>query len=110
MEAAAIAADEAAMVNAALRLCEIGGAARQDPRVRVAAARLRESAANTPEFRAVIPRVQTLLAKFSEDWPELNAALLHAVMDGAPGLGPQALARASGVLTRSEEHTSELQS
>src|ERR1039458_9739330 len=52
-----------------------------------------------PEFRAVIPRVQTLLAKFSEDWPELNAALLHAVMDGAPGLGPQALARASGVLT-----------
>jgi tetratricopeptide (TPR) repeat protein len=99
MEAAAIAADEAAMVNAALRLCEIGGAARQDPRVRLAAARLRESAANTPEFRAVIPRVQTLLAKFSEDWPELNAALLHAVMDGAPGLGPQALARASGVLT-----------
>jgi tetratricopeptide (TPR) repeat protein len=99
MEAAAIAADEAAMVNAALRLCEIGGAARQDPRVRLAAARLRESAANTPEFRAAIPRLQTLLANFSEDWPELNAALLHAAMDGAPGLDPEALARASGVLT-----------
>ena len=87
------------MVNAALRLCEIGGAARQDPRVRLAAARLRESAANTPEFRAAIPRVQTLLANSSEDWPELNAALLHAAMDGVPGLDPEAFARASGVLT-----------
>jgi tetratricopeptide (TPR) repeat protein len=99
MEAAALEADGATMVNAALRLCEIGGAARQDPRVRLAAARLRESAANTPEFRAVIPRLQTLLANVSEDWPELNAALLHAAMDGVPGLGPEARARASGVLS-----------
>ncbi len=99
MEAAAIEADQATMVNAALRLCDIGDAARQDPRVRLAAARLRASAANTPEFRAVIPRLQTLLANFNQDWPELNAALLHAAMDGAPGLDAQALARASGVLT-----------
>ena len=87
------------MLNAALRLCEIGGAARQDPRVRLAAARVRESAANTPEFRAAIPRVQTLLANSSEDWPELNAALLHAAMDGVPRLDAEALARASGILT-----------
>ena len=99
MEAAALDADQATMVNAALRLCEIGGAARQDPRVRLAAARLRESAANTPEFRAAIPRLQTLLANSSEDWPELNAALLHAAMDGARGLDPVAFAHASGVLT-----------
>src|ERR1039458_9948089 len=99
MEAAAIEADEAAMVNAALRLCEIGGAARQDPRVRLAAARLGDAAATAPEFRAAIPRLQMLLANSSEAWPELNPALLHAAMDGARGLDPVALAHASGVLT-----------
>ena len=40
-----------------------------------------------------------LLANSSEAWPELNAALLHAAMDGARGLDPVALAHASGVLT-----------
>jgi tetratricopeptide (TPR) repeat protein len=99
MEAAAVEADQSPMVNAALRLCEIGGAARQDSRIRLAAARLRESAANTPEFRAAIPRLQTLLANSSETWPELNAALLHAAMDGARGLDPVAFAHASGVVT-----------
>lgn len=99
MEAAAMQADHATMLNAALRLCEIGGAAKQDPRIRLAAVRVRESAANTPEFRAAIPRVQMLLANSSEDWPELNATLLRAAMDGAPRLDPEALARASGILT-----------
>ncbi len=99
MEAAAMQADEATMLNAALRLCEIGGDAKQDPRIRLAAVRVRESAANTPEFRAAIPRLQTLLANSSEDWPELNTALLNAAMDGVPKLDPEAIARASGILT-----------
>jgi tetratricopeptide (TPR) repeat protein len=99
MEAAAMQADGTTNLSAALRLCEIGGAARQDPRVRLAAARLREAAANTPEFRAIVPRVQTLLANSSDDWPDLNAALLRAALDGVPGLDAEALARASGVLT-----------
>jgi tetratricopeptide (TPR) repeat protein len=99
MEAAAMEADQSTMVNAALHLCEIGSAARQDPRIQLAAARLLESAANTPEFRAAVPAVQALLASSSEDWPELNAALLRAAMDGTPGLDAGALARRSGILT-----------
>ncbi len=99
MEVAAMQADETTMLNAALRLCEIGGGAKQDPRIRLAATRVRESAANTPEFRAVIPRVQTLLANSSADWPELNTALLDAAMDGASGLDAKTIARASGILT-----------
>jgi tetratricopeptide (TPR) repeat protein len=99
MEVAAMEADEATMLTAALRLCEMGGGAKQDARIQLAAARVRESAANTPEFRAAIPRVQTLLANSSEGWPELSTALLRAAMDGAPGLDPEALARAAGILT-----------
>ncbi len=99
MEAASMQADEASMLNAALRLCDIGGAATQDPRVRLAAARVREAAANTPEFLAIIPGVQKLLANSDQDWPELNAALLQAAMDGVPTLNADALARASGILT-----------
>ncbi len=89
MEVAAMQADETTMLDAALRLCEIGGGAKQDPRIRLAVARVRESASNTPEFRAAIPRVQTLLANSREDWPELNTALLKAAMDGVPGLDPE---------------------
>jgi hypothetical protein len=99
MEVAAMQADETAMLNAALRLCEVGGGARQDPRIRLAAARIRESAANTAGFRPLVPRVQTLLANSSQDWPELSTALLSAAMDGVPGLDPEAIARASGILT-----------
>lgn len=99
MEAGGMQADEATVLNAALHLCEIGGGARQDPRIRLAAARILESAANTPEFRAVIPGLQTLLANSSADWPELNMALLDAAMDGVPRLDPEAIARASGILT-----------
>ncbi len=99
MEVAAMQADETTMLNAALHLCELGGGAKQDPRIRLAAARVRESAANTPEFRAVIPGLQTLLANSRSDWPELNTALLNAAMDGVPRLDPQAIARASGILT-----------
>ncbi len=99
MEAAAMQADEATVLHAALHLCEIGGGARQDPRIRLAAARILESAANTPEFRAVIPGLQTLLANSSGNWPELNMALLDAAMDGVPTLDPEAIARASGTLT-----------
>ncbi len=99
MEVAAMQADEPTMLNAALRLCEVGGAARQDPRVRLAAARVRESAANTAVFRPAVARLQALLADAGEDWPELNRALLQAAMDGVPGLYAEVLARASGILT-----------
>ena len=99
MEAAAMQADQAAMLEAALRLCEVGESAKQDVRVQLAAARMRESAANTPEFRALIPRLQAVLAKSANSWPELNAALLRAAMDGVPRLDAESLARASGILT-----------
>ncbi len=99
MEVASMQADETTMLNAALHLCELGGGAKQDPRIRLATARVRESAANTPEFRAVLPGLQTLLANSSADWPELNMALLDAAMDGVPRLDPEAIARASGILT-----------
>ena len=100
MEVAAMEADETTMLNTALRLCEAGSGAKQDARIRLAAARVRESAANTPEFRAAIPQVQALLVNSSEDWSELNTALLNAAMDGVPGLDPEAIARASGILTQ----------
>lgn len=99
MEAAGMQADDAAMLDAAIHLCELGRAAPDDPRVRLAAVRVYELAANTPEFRNVIPRVRSLLANSPESLPVLNAALLNAAMDGVPGLDPYSLSRALGVLT-----------
>lgn len=99
MEAAAMQADDAVMLQAATELCEVGISARGDSRVRLAAARLRETAANTDEFRTVIPRLQALLANSTEAWPDLQAALLKAAMDGALGLDPYSLSRGAGILT-----------
>lgn len=99
MEAAGMEADDAIMLDAATRLCELGANAQSDPRVRLAAARVRESAANTPDFRRAIPRLQALLANSQEGWPGLREALLSAAMDGAPGLDPYAVSRAAGILT-----------
>lgn len=99
MEVAAMQADDAAMLQAATALCEVGAKARQDARVRLAAARLREAAANTPAFRNVIPRLQDLLENSIQPWPDLQEALLKAAMDGAPGLDPYALSRAAGIVT-----------
>lgn len=99
METAAMRGEQATMLNAALHLCELGSAAKQDPRIQLAATRVRESAANTPDFRLAVPRLQTLLANSSTGWPELSIALLNAAMDGVSGLDPEAVARASGILT-----------
>ncbi len=99
MELAALDADYATALDSALRLCEAGAYAPGDPRVRLAAARVREAAANTPEFRRAIPRLQALLANSQPPWPDLELALLNAAMDGAPGLDPYAVARSAGILT-----------
>lgn len=99
MELAALEADDVATLDAAMRLCEAGGYARGDARVRLAAVRVRELAANTPQFRSAIPRLQSLLANSPQAWPDLELALLNAAMDGAPGLDAYAVARSAGILT-----------
>jgi len=99
MEVASMQADDAAMLQAATKLCELGVDARGDVRVSFAAARLREAAANTPDFHTVLARLQALLANSPAPWPDLQEALLKAAMDGAPGLNPYALSRSAGIVT-----------
>lgn len=99
MEVAAMELDEAALLDASIRLCEVATGVVADPRVQLAAVRIRESAANTPAFRAVIPRIKLLLANSQQPWPDLSGALLRAAMDGAPELNPYAVAGAAGILT-----------
>ncbi len=99
MEVSAMELDTAPMLDAAMQLCEAGEASPGDPRVQLAATRLREAAANTPVFRAAIPRIKALLANSQQAWPDLHAALLQAAMDGAPGLDPYAVSRSGGILT-----------
>ncbi len=99
MEVAAMEADEAVMLDAAVRLCEVGARAPGDPRVLLAAGRVRESAANTPEFRQAVPRLRALLANSQETLTDLHEALLAAAMDGVPGLDPYAVSRDAGILT-----------
>ena len=99
MEVAAIQANEASMLQTAIALCEIGTGARGDARVRLAATRLREAAANTSDFRNVTPRLQAVLADTPEPWPDLQEASLKAAMDGALGLDPYSLSRGAGILT-----------
>ena len=99
MEIAAMSADDATMLQSASRLCELGVNARGDARIGVAAARLREAAANTAEFRSITPQLQALLANSLQPWPDVQQALLAAAMDGAPGLDPYSLSRSAGILT-----------
>jgi tetratricopeptide (TPR) repeat protein len=99
MEVAAMEDDEAELLDASIRLCETAPGVTTDPRVQLAAARIRESAANTPAFRAAIPRIKLLLANTQQPWPDLHGALLLAAMDGAPGLNPYTVSRAAGILT-----------
>jgi len=99
MEVAGQEADYATALDAAVQLCEVGALAPADARVRLAAVRVREAAANTPDFRSAISRLQLLLMNSRQPWPDLRAALLKAAMDGAPGLDPYALSRAAGILT-----------
>lgn len=99
MEVSGMEADDAAMLEAAVRLCEAAPGS-DDPRVRLAAVRVRESAANTAEFRRVIPGLRSALANSAgEVARDLQAALLNASMDGVPGLDPYAIARSAGLLT-----------
>ena len=99
MELSAITADELTELDSAVRLAEAGAYAPGDLRVRLAAVRVRELAANTPQFRRAVPQLQALLASSPEASPDLHVALLNAAMDGAPGLDPYAVARAAGILT-----------
>ncbi len=99
MEAAAMQADDAAALDAAMRLCEIGVRNPGDLRVQLAAVRVREYAGATTDFRKAIPRVQALLVNSQEPWPELHNALLQAAMDGASGVDPYTVARSAGILT-----------
>ena len=99
MEEAAIEGDDTTALFTAVSLCELGAYARSDARVRLAAARVREAANNTPEFRRAIPRLQLLLANAQLPWPDLELALLKAAMDGTPGLDASAAARSAGILT-----------
>lgn len=54
----------------------------QDPRAKIAAERLRELAANTPQFRAVLPRIAELLHDKNPYAIELSDAVLTAQADG----------------------------
>lgn len=98
MELSGLEGDHSAALQAAVRLCEAGAYASADPRVRLAEARVREAAANTPTFRAVLPQLRTLADDSPQTWRDLQLALLNAAMDGVPGLNPYALTRAAGIL------------
>jgi len=105
MEAAALQADSAAELNAALKMCESHGPGQRDDRVGIAAARVLELAANTEDFRAAIPRIQAMLASGQRRKPAhsqtsyLRAALLAAAADGAPGIELDKVVRDSGLMT-----------
>jgi hypothetical protein len=96
MEAAALQLDTPAELDLALRLCELSVS---DPRANVAASRILELAANTQEFRAIVPRIHALLAADAPQANTLRAALIAAANDGLPGLDRATLAHNSGLLT-----------
>src|SRR5271166_1383184 len=68
MELAALEGEDTTALFTAVSLCEIGAYARGDGRMRLAAARVRGAAANTPDFRRAIPRLQLLLANTQQPW------------------------------------------
>jgi hypothetical protein len=96
MEAAALQLDSAAELEYALRLCERWG---NDPRASIASSRILEAAANTAEFRAIVPRIRALLKTTSPQANTLRAALIAAGDDGLPGIDRAVLARESGLFT-----------
>ncbi|MFB3813780.1 MAG: DUF3857 domain-containing protein [Terriglobales bacterium] len=98
MEVAALEADIAGELEAALRLCESGPHS-NDPRAMIAAARILDLAGNNVPFRTAIPRIQRLLAADSVQQNFLRAALVAAAADGAPGLSTLELAHQSGLIT-----------
>lgn len=64
-----------------------------DPRARLAAERIRELAANTPQFRAVLPQIADLLRTDAPYAIELSDAVLTAQADGTTLPGRIRLAR-----------------
>ncbi len=99
MEAASLEADAPAAIDAALRLCELPGAAQFDDRVAIAAARLRDLAGNTQEFQGAIPRIQSILRARHAQSDYLYGALVGAAMDGAPRLNARQIAHKAGLAT-----------
>ncbi len=98
MEAAALQADDVAMLRAALRLCEAAGL-RADARAEVAAARILDRAQNSQAFSAISAHVQTLAGRDVPVAATLRAALLAAATDGASLGETRALAHAAGFVT-----------
>lgn len=98
MEAAALQGDTRAELQAALRICE-SGATDNDPRVSIASSHIIDLAANTPDFRAVVPRIKNVIGRSRKRSSDLRAALLMAAADGVPGLSEIQLARESGLIT-----------
>ena len=95
MEAAALEGDQAAELNAALRLC---GANEDSDYSEIAAGRIRELAANTAVFRRYLPRLRTLAAT-SPERDQLRLALVSAAADGIPEFEILQQSRESGLLT-----------
>lgn len=98
MEAAALEADTPAVLDAAVRLIEIR-TAQHDDRVAIAAARINDLAANTEEFRAVLPRIEAALLRPHAQAFLLRSALLKAAMDGLRDVNASHVAGEAGILT-----------
>lgn len=98
MEAAALEADTPAVLDAAVRLQEVRGA-QTDDRTAIAAARINDLAANTQEFRAVLPRIEAVLTRPHAQAYLLRAALLKAALDGLREIHAAQVARDAGILT-----------
>lgn len=98
MEAAALEADTAGELDAALRLCESGTNA-DDARISIAAARVLDLAGNTQQFREVLPRLRKLIATGAPQPNLLRMALTAAAAEGIPGAPVRELARQAGLVT-----------
>jgi tetratricopeptide (TPR) repeat protein len=98
MESAALQADTAVELEAALRLCEAHPAT-ADSRVNLAAARVMDLAGNTTQFSAAVPRIQALVASDVPQKRYLQAALIAAAGDGVPSISLLQTARESGLIT-----------
>ncbi|HWR37276.1 MAG TPA: hypothetical protein VN622_15555 [Clostridia bacterium] len=97
MEAAALEADDATVLDSAVRLCASRAAG---PDVKeIAAARIRDLAANTKDFRRVMPQVRRLARGAGPQSDSLRFALVNAASDGAPELDLLLQSRDSGLLT-----------
>jgi tetratricopeptide (TPR) repeat protein len=98
MEAAALKLDAPTTLDAAIRLCAAASGG-LDPRGIIAASRIRELAANSSQFRTVVPRLRQLIAAGSPYSHDLRSALIAAAADGTRGLNLLSLARDAGLIT-----------